>query len=220
MLPRVAAVCGLVAPLTTAIGWVVGGLAQPDAYSSADHDISELGAVTASSAWIYNQVGANLTGLLVVVFALGLWRALSPDTLGRAGAGVLVVLGVSVFFNGLFRLDCQAIDTGCVNDSWHSEAHRMQSRVTIAGTFIAPLVLAFAFRRLSEWRDTWIPTLAALPTAIAAGVLFSALGDGASTRATTFTWLLWLAFVAFQLLRKGEGAAPGSSSSVAGQRAS
>jgi hypothetical protein len=138
VLARVAAVCGLVAPLTTAIGWAAGGLAQPDAYSSADHDISDLGAVTASSAWIYNQVGANLTGLLVIVFALGLWRALSPDTLGRAGAGVLVVLGVSVFFNGLFRLDCQAIDTGCVNDSWQSEAHRIQSRVTVAGTFIAP----------------------------------------------------------------------------------
>ena len=218
MLPRVAAVCGLVAPLTTAVGWTAGGLAQPDAYSSADHAISDLGAVTASSAWIYNQVGANLTGLLVIVFALGLWRALSPTNLGRAGAGVLVVLGVSVFFNGVFRLDCQAIDTGCVNDSWHSEAHRIQSRVTVAGTFVAPLVLAFAFRRISEWRDTWIPTLAALPAAIAAGVLFSALGDGASTRATTFTWLLWLAFVAFQLLRKG--AEPGSSSSPAGERAS
>jgi hypothetical protein len=215
VLPRVAAFCGLLAPVTTVIGWALGGLAQPDAYSSADHDISDLGADTASSAWIYNQVGANLTGLLVIAFALGLWRALSPDTLGRAGAGVLVVLGVSVFLNGIFRLDCQAIDVGCENNSWHSEAHRMQSRVTIAGTFIAPLVLAFAFRRLSEWRDTWIPTIAALPVAIAAGVLFSVLGDGASTRATTLTWLLWLAFVAFQLLRKRRGAASRPSSSVA-----
>ena len=94
MLPRVAAVCGLVAPLTSTIGWAVGGLAQPGAYSSADDDISDLGALTASSAWIYNQIGANLTGLLVVCFALGLWRALSPDALGRVGAALLIVVGL------------------------------------------------------------------------------------------------------------------------------
>jgi hypothetical protein len=204
VLPRLAAVCGLIAPLTSTVGWAVGGLAQPDGFSSADDDISDLGALTASSAWIWNQVGSNLTGLLVIVFALGLWRALSPDVLGRAGAGVLGVVGMGVFLGGFFRLDCQGIDTGCENDSWHSAAHRMETRVTTAATILAPLVLAFAFRRLPEWRDTWIPSLAAIPASIAAGVLFSGLGDGAATRATTLVWLLWLAFVAFQLLRKGE----------------
>ena len=201
---RLAAAGGLLAPLTSTVGWAVGGLAQPDAFSSADDDISDLGALTASSPWIYNQVGANLTGLLVIAFALALWRALSPATLGRVGAGVLAVVGVGVFLDGLFRLDCQGIDTGCENDSWHSEAHKMEGRVTTAATIAAPLILAFAFRRLPEWRDTWVPTLAAIPASIAAGVLFSVLGEGAATRATTLVWLLWLAFVAFQLLRKAE----------------
>jgi hypothetical protein len=204
VLPRIAAVCGLLAPLTSTVGWAVGGLAQQDEFSSADDDISDLGALTASNAWIWNQVGSNLTGVLVIVLALGLWRALSPDVLGRAGAGVLGVVAMGVFLGGFFRLDCQGIDTGCENDSWHSAAHRMETRVTTAATILAPLVLAFAFRRLPEWRDTWIPTLAAIPASVAAGVLFSGLGDGAATRATTVVWLLWLAFVAFQLLRKGE----------------
>jgi hypothetical protein len=38
----------------------------------ANDEISDLGAVTASSSWIYNPIGANLTGLLVVALALGL----------------------------------------------------------------------------------------------------------------------------------------------------
>jgi uncharacterized protein DUF998 len=203
--PRLAAVCGLLAPLTSTVGWAVGGLAQRDEYSSLDDDISDLGALTASSPWIYNQISANLTGLLVVSFALGLWRALSPDALGRVGAALLIVVGLGVFLDGLFRLDCQGIDVGCENDSWHASAHKMEGRVTTGATVAAPFVLAFAFRRLPEWRDTWLPTLAAVPVAIVAGILFSVLGDGASTRATTFVWLLWLAFVAFQLLRKAEG---------------
>ena len=41
----------------------------------ANDDISDLGAITAASPWIYNQVGANLTGILVVLLGLGLWRA-------------------------------------------------------------------------------------------------------------------------------------------------
>lgn len=210
MLARFAGASGLVAPLTSTIGWAVGGLAQPDAYSSADDDVSDLGALTASSAWIYNQIGANLTGLLVLCFALGLWRALSPDVLGRVGAGTLLILGMSVFLEGFLRLDCQGIDSGCENDSWHASAHKMESRVSTAAIFLAPLVLAFAFRRLPGWRDTWLPSLAAIPASIAAGILFSGLGDGAAIRATTLAWFLWLAFVAFQLLRKGEGGRVGS----------
>jgi hypothetical protein len=202
--PRLAAACGLLAPLTSTVGWAVGGLAQPDEYSSVDDDISDLGALTASSAWIYNQIGANLTGLLVVAFALGLWRALSPDVLGRVGAAALVVLGLGVFLDGLFRLDCQGIDVGCENDSWHASAHKMEGRVTTAATVAAPFILAFAFRRLPEWRDTWLPSLAAVPVALGVGILFSVLGSGAATRATTLTWLVWLAFVAVQLLRKSE----------------
>ena len=108
------------------MGWAVGGLAQREAYSSTQDDISDLGAMTASSPWLYNQIGSNLTGLLIVVLALGFWRALAPDTLGRLGAGALLLVGVGVSLDGLFRLDCQGIDMNCQNDSWHSDAHKME----------------------------------------------------------------------------------------------
>jgi Protein of unknown function (DUF998) len=117
--------------------------------------------------------------------ALGLWRALSPDVLGRIGAGALFVAGLGSFLDGLFRLDCQGIDAGCVNDSWHADAHRWESRFTAAAILLAPLILAFAFRRLPEWRRAWLPSLATLPLIILANVVFSTLGTGAATRAGT-----------------------------------
>ena len=58
---RVAGACGLLAFVTFNLGWILGGFAQPAAYSVADDDISDLGAVTASSAWLYNQLAANIT---------------------------------------------------------------------------------------------------------------------------------------------------------------
>ena len=72
MAARPAAICAFLAVVTLILGWILGALAQPPAYSSARDDISNLGAMTADSAWLYNQLGENLTGLLLIAFATGL----------------------------------------------------------------------------------------------------------------------------------------------------
>ncbi len=198
---RLAAVCGLLAPVAFVVGLVAGDLVQPEAFSPAQDDISDLGALTATSPWLYNQVASNLTGLLILGLALGLWRALGSGVLSRLGVVALVVVGVGRFLEGFLRLDCQGIDVGCENDSWHSSAHRIESGISAAATFLAPLLLAFAFRRLPEWRRLWLPTLLTPVASIVAAVLFSIIGDGASTRAATIVWVLWLGLVAYRLLR-------------------
>jgi hypothetical protein len=198
---RVSAVCGLLTPVVYTTAMVLGGLAQPDAYSSLDDDISDLGALTASHAWIYNRIGTNLNGLLILLFAIGLWRALSPSVLGRIGAAALMVLGVGQFLEGFLRLDCRGIDEACTNTSWHADAHKIESSISAAAIFVAPIVLAFAFRRLPAWRRVWIPTLAAIPVSIAASVVASVWGDGAAIRASTLVWFLWLALAAAWLYR-------------------
>ena len=190
--------------MTYCAALVFGHLAQPDAFSSADDAISDLGAETASSAWIYNQVGVNLTGVLIMVVGLGLWQALSPDLLGRLGAVTVTLAGLTLFLQGFLRLDCQGIDGRCENTSWHADAHSVATGVSAAFIFVSPIVLAFAFRRLSSWRNAWVPTLAVVPASIAASALFSLLGSGAATRAGATTWLLWLAYIGLQLLRKGD----------------
>src|SRR6266542_1848509 len=200
-----AAVCGLLVPVTVSIGWIGGALAQPDAYSSADDDLSDLGAQTANIAWIYNQIGDNLTGILIILFGLGLWRALSPDVLGRIGAGAVMLTGLTAFLEGFLRLDCRGIDGGCTNDSWHSSAHKMNNRFTVAATIAAPLILAFAFRRIPEWRGAWLPSLLVVPASLVCGLLFSGLGNGASGRASTLTLFAWLVFLAVRLMRTATG---------------
>lgn len=203
MFVRAAAICALVAFVTLLAGWTLGGLAQPAAYSSTRDDTSDLGALTAASPWLFNQLGENLTGLLIVVFAAGLWRVLSPDLLGRLGALAVAVTGAGAFLDGIFRLDCRGIDTACKNVSWHAHAHKVESGITAAAFLLAPLVLAFAFRRIRGWHDAWLPTLAVVPAVIAANAVFSAWGDGAATRAGTIVGFGWMAYVAVLLLRNG-----------------
>jgi hypothetical membrane protein len=198
---RAAGVCGLLALVTLSVAYIGGTLAQPDSYSSADDATSDLGALTANKAWIFNQIGANLTGILIILLGLGLWRALSSDVLGRIGAGRVMLTGLAIFVTGFFRLDCRGIDPGCTNESWHSAAHKMNNRFLVAVTFAAPLILAFAFRRIPAWRGAWLPSLLVLPASIVCGVLFSVLGDGASQRAGNLTLFAWFVFLAVRLMR-------------------
>ncbi|MGH3037328.1 MAG: DUF998 domain-containing protein [Gaiellaceae bacterium] len=198
---RLAALCGLLAGATFVVGLLLGDLAQPGAFSPAHDNISDLGAQTASSPWLYNQLAANLSGLLILGFALGLWSALGSGLLARLGVLVLVVVGVGRFLEGFLRLDCQGIDVRCDNTSWQSTAHGIESGIVAAAFFIAPPILAFAFRRLPEWRGVWLPTLLAVPVVIAVSILFSGLGDGAATRSASVVWFVWLGLVAFWLLR-------------------
>ena len=198
---RVAAICGLLAPVSFVVGLVLGDLAQPDGFSPANDNISDVGAQTADQAWIYNQIAANLNGLLIVAFALGLWRALGPGWLSRLGVLGLAILGATRFLEGFLRLDCRSMDVGCDNTSWQADAHGIESGIASALFFLVPPLLAFAFRRLPQWRDLWLPTLLAVPAVIGASILFSAIGDGTAVRAASITWFLWLGLLAWRLLR-------------------
>ena len=150
-----------------------------------------------------------MSGLLVIALGLGLWLALGPSRLGRAGAAALVATGLGTFLDGLFRLDCRSIDAGCSNDSWHSHAHKIESGFTAGATFLALVLLALAFRRSPHWRDSWLPTIATVPAVILANVLFSPLGGGAATRAGTVVVFVTIAFIGFRLIQKGrDGALP------------
>jgi len=197
-----AGACGLLAFVTFNAGWIAADLAQPQAFSPARDDISDLGALTASSPWLYNQLAANLSGLLVIALGIGVWLALSPSRLGRVGAAAVIVAGAGTFLDGTFRLDCQGIDVACTNNSWHSQAHKIESASTVGAIFIAFLALALALRRTATWRDTWIPMLAALPSIFVANIAFSSIGDGAATRAGTVVVFSALGFLGVRLIQK------------------
>lgn len=200
---RLCALCGLLSPLVFVIGWAAGGLAQPAAYSLVDHSVSDLGALTADHAWIYNQVGANLTGLLVTALAYGLWKVRIPGRSGRIGVIALAVMGIGQFFDGWFRLDCRAIDASCSGGGtgWQVVAHEIESLFTILGLLVSVFALARAFKKADRWRDLRTPSLVAGFATIAAfiGLLF--VGGGLAVRVGLAVWFAWVALVSFRLLR-------------------
>jgi hypothetical protein len=204
---RFSAWCGLVAPIAFTVAWLAGGIAQPDAYSMIDHSVSDLGALTADSPWLYNQIGANLTGLLVVGLAAGLWRTVPTRVSGRVGVIALGVMGVGQFFDGWFRLDCQGIDAGCEgrDPSWHAAAHEIESLFTVLGLLVSVFALARAFKRSSRWHDLRAVTLAAGISTVVAFGAFLPVGGGLAILVALSVWFAWLATLSYRLLTLARG---------------
>lgn len=206
---RISAICGLVAPITFIAGWLIGSLAQPDEYSMIDHDISDLGALTANSPWVYNQIGANLTGLLLCALTLGLWPTVGTRLAARIGVVALAVFSVGQFLDGLFRVDCRAIDGRdgialCENTgtSWHATAHAAESVLSILAAFVAMFALSRAFKKSAPWHDLWVASLAAGIGALFALVLLQVFaGAGLAERVASTILFAWVALVSYRLLR-------------------
>ena len=205
----VSAVCGLLAGpvLFVAIGAAV--LEQPDEFSIVNHENSDLGAMTANSPWLDNQLGSNLPGLLLLVFAIGLWGSLGSRRSARIGSVLVGVAGVGILLSGFFRIDCRHIDRGCdPNSSWHAVAHNVTGGITVIGLVLAPFVLSRALKFIPEWRDLWIPTLVFAVGTIAAAVLGGAIGDGVASLLAVLVWFIWITILAARMLRLSRATEP------------
>jgi hypothetical protein len=204
------AICGLLAGPVLVVGTVAGALAQPDEFSIVNHANSDLGADTADSPWLSNQLGSNLPGLLLFVFAIGLWRSLERHRSARIGSVLVAVAGVGVFLTGFLRLDCRQIDPGCEDSSWHAVAHNTVAGLTILALVLAPFVLARALKLTLRWRDLWVPTLAFGIGTIVAAVAGSAAGEGLGSLLPVLIWFIWIAVLAIRMLRLARGGGLGA----------
>jgi hypothetical protein len=200
---RLAAICGLLVPVVFTFGWLVGGFAQPASFDWTRHDISDLGAMTADQPWLYNQIGANLSGILLFVFAVGLWREVVSAPMARVGVGLLAIAGIGQFLDGFLRLDCRAIDPGCAQEpvSWHAVAHVVESLVTLFALAVAPFVLARTLNGMPAWADLLRPTFLFGIAAIAALVGLTILAPGIGPRAAATIWFVWVCVLAYRMLR-------------------
>lgn len=199
---RISALCGLLTPVAFTVGWFLGGLAQPARFSFVRDDISDLGALTADRPWLYNQIGGNLTGLLVVLFAIGLWRALPAQRMARVGVVALAVSGVGQFLDGVFRLDCRKIDRRCDDRlaSWHGLAHGIETVITFVSLFVAMFALWLAFRRLPSWADLAVPSLVAGIVTFVSLAGLDPVGAGLAVLAASTVFYAWVALLAYRVL--------------------
>jgi hypothetical protein len=195
--------------VTTA--WLVAGMLETGGYSVAEHDISDLGAITADRPWLI-LIGQGVSGALTIAFAaLVLRPALAaPGHHGPVSAWLVALssAGLDDLSDAFFRLDCRAADPGCTEmvatSSWHGAIHGIVGSITFVILVLAPFALARRMRLVPAWHSLAWPAFGYGVLLLAAVALFVALsistGGGYAQRAATLLGSAGVVVLALRVL--------------------
>ena len=190
------ALLGPLAFLSFVVSFLAFAAIQPG-YSHTQNMISELGMQGAPHALAWNLIGFGFTGLLALVFAWGLRKALVPARGATAVAVLVAIAGAGWSALGLFPA------ARGFQPSIATTLHFVAVGVNYLAFLASCIVFAISLRRDPYWR-AWVPfavILAALGLAsffIPAAVLPPAL----SQRLALVIYFVWLLGLGWAALRK------------------
>jgi hypothetical protein len=140
---RVAAISGLLAVVFMTTGWIVAGLLQPASYNWSAQEISDLGALTARHALVWNAAD-SLAGLLLVAFAVGVFPLFRAGRWSRFAVTSIGVVGIGSVLDGLLREDCPLSTSGA--------CQRLQDGRSWAGCETPLSATSIAYSSGESWR--------------------------------------------------------------------
>lgn len=205
------AFAGIGSALSMTLGWVIAGLVQGSGYSWSRQEISDLGALTAQHPWVWN-LADSLSGLLLLIFAFGLFPIVRSSRAGRTGVALIAVVGAGSVIDGILREDCPlSTSQACqrLQDgpglSWHHQAHDIESVLVVVAMLAAPFFMANGLGKIEELRGLRpyaVVTGIALVAATAAYVLlYGDFGAGIAQRLLALVFMAWIAVLAISVLR-------------------
>ncbi len=163
---RALAGAGIVGPILFTVGFLALGLLRRGDYDWIARQISDL---TAGPYGWAQQLNFIVFGLLLVAFAVGLYRGVQATRTGVAGPAILALNGVGLVVAGTFPLRENA--AGVVYDP--NGVHSVNGAIFFLSIGIALVAVSLRLRADPGWRDLAAYTLV---TGIALVVLFFALG--------------------------------------------
>jgi hypothetical membrane protein len=170
---RALLLAGLAAPIVLIVAIVAAGDSEPG-YSHVSQFVSELGAVGAAHQNPFNYGGLFFSGLLTVLFALGMYLQVKPRAWFVASSLLVAVAGIGRLVAGVFPCDA-----GCAigNMSNTATVHVVAGFFALTSGATAPLLLAVGLRRRGQNRLFWVSAGLGCSSLILVTVLFG-LGKG------------------------------------------
>jgi hypothetical membrane protein len=117
-----------------------------------------------------------LTGLLTIVFAVGVRETFKGGRAGTFGPILIAANGVALIIGGLFTTDAGlgfppgSPDTIPDPLSWHAQVHSFSFFLAVISIVLASLVLARRFAGLRQWH--WVAFCAVTAAAVPALIVF------------------------------------------------
>ena len=202
-------VCGVVAgPLFIGVALIEGVTRQ-----GFDLVRLPLSLLSVGDGGLVQVANFIVTGLLVVMCALGMWRVLHPGPGGTWGPRLVGVFGLGLIAAGVFSPDpafgfppgtAQGVPSGA--QSWHSQLHGIAFDVAFLALIVNCFVFVrrFAILRQRGWAAYCAATGVVLPTLIVLGFANMAI-IGLLFLAAGAIAVAWLASIAANLMSSDTG---------------
>lgn len=190
-------IIGIVTPILFWTTYIVMSSIRPD-YSIFTKAISELGSVDASNKHIWNFSGYFLTGILIALYAVGLYKNLAVNTSSRLPLYGILLSGVFMSISGIFAGDF---------DNPQSTTMLIHTLGSI-GSYIFFLIGAFTYPKLMSqseyWKSVKKPTLLFTILTIVFGGWFIVFPNipGLGQRIVFFFYFSWIFYTGIKLYRQ------------------
>ena len=203
---RLLASAGMIAPIFFVALVIVLGLLEPG-YNHQRETMSVLGGVGGVRGAAFN-LGAGLTGVLLIAFAIGLHRGIGGGEGSKVGPILIVLAGVGMIGSAIFHCNL-----GCTNvlkaPTFAGRTHIVTSFLTGFCLGISPLVIFVRMKKDGQWGDySWFTLLMGILANIPGLILWASFfttripaWEGVIQRLGLVFPLLWIEVIAIRLLR-------------------
>ncbi len=171
--------------------------AQRPEYSMFTKAISELGSVNVPNKWVWNSLGYMLTGILIAIYAVGLYKNMAITKSSKIPLYSILLSGVLMVVSGIFPGDFEN------RQSTSMLLHTLGS----FGSYIFFLVGAFTYPKIMHktayWKSAKKPTLIFTYVTIVFGAwafIFPNI-PAFGQRIVFLFYFLWICYTAIKLYR-------------------
>ncbi|WP_084273464.1 DUF998 domain-containing protein [Maribacter antarcticus] len=190
-------VIGIVTPIVFLTTYLIMSSIRPE-YSMFTKAISELGSLDASNKWLWNSFGYILTGILIAIYAIGLYKNIAVTKSSKLPLYGILLSGVFMAISGIFPGDFNN------RQSTTMLLHTLGS----FGSYIFFLIGAFTYPKVMSkteyWKNAKTPTLifTYLTIVFGAWVFIFPNMPALGQRITFLFYFLWITYTAIRLYRQ------------------
>lgn len=145
-------IIGIATPIVFLATYLIMSSIRPE-YSMFTKAISELGSLDASNKWLWNSFGYILTGILISIYAIGLYKNVAVTKSSKLPLYGILLSGLLMTISGIFPGDF---------DNRQSTTMLLHT-IGSFGSYIFFLIGAFTYpkqmRKSKYWKPTIKPTL-------------------------------------------------------------
>lgn len=187
-------IIGMLAPFVFFVTYTIMALSRPE-YSLLTKAVSELGSLDAPNKWIWNIFGYIVPGILISIYAIGLFKRVADKKANKLPLYGILLSGSFMALSGIFPGDFD--DRASLTMLLHT--------IGSFGSYLFFLVGAFTYpkqmKKTTYWKAAIKPTLifTYLTIVFGAWVFFFPNIPALGQRIVFFFYFLWIFYTAIKL---------------------